>query len=61
MKKEIQKWSLEKVEIIRNGKLDEEFSGYELQKNGFAICKFGLESLMELKEFFTNLTLQKSK
>ena len=61
MKKEIQKWSLEKVEVIRNGKLDEEFSGYELQKNGITICKFSLESLMELKEFFTNLTLQKSK
>ena len=61
MKEIIPKWRLEKVEVIRNGKLDEVYSGYELQKNGFTICKFGLESLMELKEFFTNLTLQKSK
>jgi len=52
----IPKWQLEKVEVIRNGKLDEVYSGYELQKNGFTICKFGLESLKELKEFFTNLS-----
>ena len=44
------KWRLEKVEVIRNGIINQEFSGYELQKNGIIVCKFGLDSLKELKE-----------
>ena len=57
MKEIIPKWRLEKVEIIRNGKVDQEYSGYELQKNGLIICKFTINSLQEVKEFFVNLTL----
>ena len=53
----IPKWRLEKVEVIRNGVIDTVFSGYELQKDGIQICKFGIDSLKELKEFFTKLEL----
>ena len=52
MKTQIPKWQIEKVEVFRNGILDEEYSGYELQKNGLMINKFSLESLSELKQFF---------
>ena len=61
MLQQIPKWQLEKVEVIRNGKLDNEFSGYDLQKNGIILCKFGLDSLKELKEFFSNLDLTSMK
>lgn len=57
MKEAIPKWRLEKVEVVRNGKIDGEYSGYELQKNGVMLCKFKLESLVELKELFTNFVL----
>ena len=58
MEQIIPKWRLEKVEVIRNGELDNEFSGYELQKNGLQICKFGLDSLKEVKELFANLNIE---
>lgn len=61
MLQQIPKWQLEKVEVIRNGKVDNEFSGYDLQKNGITICKFGLHSLIELKDFFSNLDLTSMK
>jgi len=51
------KWKLEKVEVFHNGIISNEVSGYDLQKNGLTICKFGLDSLAELKEFFANLHL----
>ena len=54
MKTEIPKWRLQKVEVVREGIVDDEFSGYELQKNGLAVCKFSEESLREVKEFFSN-------
>lgn len=54
---QIPKWRLEKVEVIRNGVLDREFSGYDLQKDGITICKFGIDSLGELKKFFEQLEL----
>ncbi|MEK6881644.1 MAG: hypothetical protein AABY22_18640 [Nanoarchaeota archaeon] len=54
MKKEISKWRLVKVEVIRDGVLDVDYSGYELQKEGIALCKFSEESLKEVKEFLMN-------
>ena len=51
MEKEIPKWRIQKIEIFREGKLDEEYiSDYELQKNGTMICKLSLESLKEVKD-----------
>ena len=51
------KWRLQKVEVVRDGIVDDEFSGYELQKNGSIVCKFSKESLREVKEFLKNLEL----
>ena len=56
MKKQT-KWTLGKIEVFRDGVVDKEFSGYDLQKNGTVICKFGLDSLRELKDFFEKLDL----
>lgn len=57
MKEIIPKWKIEKVEVVRNGIIDNIYSGYELQKDGIVICKFGLDSLTELKQFFKDLIL----
>ena len=57
MKEQIPKWRLQKVEVFRDGILDYIFSGYDLQKDGVTICKFGIDSLNELKEFFAKLEL----
>lgn len=55
MKQTIPKWRLQKVEVIREGVIDQEFSGYELQKNGMVICKLSLDSLKEVREIFNQL------
>ena len=57
MLQQIPKWQLQKIEVIRNGVLDREFSGYDLQKDGIIICKFSIDSLGELKKFFEQLDL----
>ena len=57
MKQIIPKWQLEKIEVIRNGKIDEAYIVYELQKEGIKLCSFGPNSLKELKEFFAKLNL----
>jgi len=50
-------WRLQKVEVFRDGILDEQYSGYSLLKNDIEVCKFSMDSLNQVKEFFTNLEI----
>lgn len=53
------KWSLQKIDVYREGILDVEYSGYELQKDGLGLYKFSLESLKGIKELLNSSEILK--
>ena len=58
MKQIIPKWALRETTVTHYGVIDKDYSGYDLLKNGVPICKFGHDSLIELKEFFAKLEIK---